>query len=415
MYSLPYGNSQIEFNLPEIYKADIILPDTFPAQNNIDRFIQNAFLHPVDEIKNKAFIKGKKIGIAINDPTRPVPHSILLPPLLDYLQKQGVKKEDISFFIATGTHKPVSKDEFMNILPSSIIDYFEIHSHDCDDTAHLLFLGTTSRNTPVFVNRRYFEFDTKIVVGNIEPHHYMGFSGGVKSAAIGLAGRDTININHSLLLDPLSYIGNYETNPTRQDVEEIGDMIKITAALNVVLNSEKNIVNVFWGTPCNVMKAGIPVSRQVCQKKIGEKYDLIIASPGGYPKDINLYQAQKAITHVSLIAKEKGTIILVAECREGLGSELFEEYLINFSSFSEIIDHFKKIEFKVGPHKAYQLALQGVKNRLILVSSMDGPIVQQTLLEPAKSVNDAINLAVALSKPNLSVAIVPFATNTVLY
>lgn len=415
MYKLPYGNSQIEFNLPEIFKADIILPDTFPAQNNSDSYIQNAFLHPIDEIKNGSFIKGKKIGIAINDPTRPVPHSILLPPLLDYLEKQGVNKEDISFFIATGTHKPVSKAEFVNILPYSIIDHYQIHSHDCDDKANLVFLGTTSRNTPVFVNRMYSELDTKIVVGNIEPHHYMGFSGGVKSAAIGLAGRDTININHSLLLNPLSYIGNYDTNPTRQDVEEIGEMMDITAALNVVMNSEKNIINVFWGTPHNVMKAGVPISRQVCQKKIEKIYDLVIASPGGYPKDINLYQAQKAITYVNLIVKEKGIIILVAECREGLGSKLFEEYLINFSSFFEIIDHFKKIEFKVGPHKAYQLALQGVKNRLILVSSMDDPIVKQTLLEPAKSVNDAINLTGAISKPNLSIAIVPFATNTVLY
>ena len=415
MYKLPYGNSQIEFNLPDNYKADIILPDTFPAQNNIDSYIQNAFLHPIDEIKNRSFIKGKKIGIAINDPTRPVPHSILLPPLLDYLEKQGVNKEDISFFFATGTHKPVSKAEFVNILPYSIIDHYQIYSHDCDDTANLLFLGTTSRNTPVFVNRMYSELDTKIVVGNIEPHHYMGFSGGVKSAAIGLAGRDTININHSLLLNPLSYIGNYDTNPTRQDVEEIGKMMNITAALNVVMNSEKNIIKVFWGTPHNVMKVGVPISRQVCQKKIEKKYDLVIASPGGYPKDINLYQAQKAITHVNLIVKEEGTIILAAECREGLGSKLFEEYLMNFSSFIEIIDHFKKSEFKVGPHKAYQLALQGVKNRLILVSSMDAPIVKQTLLEPAKSVNDAIKLTGAISKPYLSIAIVPFATNTVLY
>ena len=415
MFKIPYGSSQIEFSLPESHKVDLILPEIIPAQENIYLCIKNALLHPIDKIDEKSFNKGKKVGIAINDPTRPVPHSILLPPLLEYLENKGVKKEDIFFFIATGTHKPGCKDELDQILPDSIIDQYQIHSHDCDNSANMIILGTTSRNTPVFVNRKYFELDTKIVVGNIEPHHYMGFSGGVKSAAIGLAGRDTININHSLLLDPLSHIGNYETNPTRQDVEEIGDMIKITAALNVVLNSEKNIVSVFWGTSRNVMKAGIPVSRQVCQKKIEKKYDLIIASPGGYPKDINFYQAQKAITHVSLIAKEKGTIILAAECRDRLGSKLFEEYLLNFSSFSEIIDHFKKIEFKVGRHKAYQLALQGMKNRLILVSSMDDSTVQQTLLEPAKSVNDAIKLAGVISKPNLSVAIVPFATNTVLY
>jgi len=417
MYKIPYGNSQIIFSLPENIKVDLILPDYFPPQKEteLNLSIKNALTHPIDEIKKRSFVKGKKVGIAINDPTRPVPHSILLPPLLDYLKNQGVNKEDISFFIATGTHKPLYKDDFTKFLPSLIIDHYQIHSHDCDDTANLLFLGATSRNTPVFVNKIFFELDTKIVIGNIEPHHFMGFSGGVKSAAIGLAGRETININHALLLDPLSYIGNYENNPTRQDVEEIGEMMDITAALNVVMNSEKKIINTFWGTPRNIMKAGVPISRQVCQKKITLKYDLVIASPGGYPKDINLYQAQKAITHVNQIAKEKGTIILLSECIEGLGSTLFEEYLKNFSSFDEIIEHFNKTKFKVGPHKAYQLAIQGVRNRLILVSSMDESIVKKTLLESAKSMKDAMNLVGEISESDFSIAIVPFATNTVLY
>jgi nickel-dependent lactate racemase len=415
MYKIPYGNSQIEFDFPKISDIDIILPDSFSAHEDINRIINHAFLNPIDEFRSGLFNKGKKVGIAINDPTRPVPHSVLLSPLLEFLKIMGISKEDISFFIATGTHKPVSENEYQNILPYPIIDQFQIYSHDCEDTTNLLFLGQTKRGTPVFVNKRYYDLDIKIIVGNIEPHHFMGFSGGVKTAAIGLAGRETIDTNHSLLLNPLSFIGNFETNPARQDVEEIGKIMDITAALNVVMDSRKNIINAFWGTPQNVMKAGVPISRQVCQKKIEKRYDLIIVSPGGYPKDINLYQAQKAITHVNLIARDKGTIILVAECREGLGSNLFEEYLSRYSSFIEIIDHFKKNEFKVGPHKAYQLAIQGVKNRLILVSSLDALIAKKTLMESAKSIDEAINLSGANINSNLSVAIVPYATNTVFY
>ena len=415
MYKIPYGNSQKEFNLPEGYRVDLIFPENILAHKNIGSFVKKALKHPIDNINKKLFINSKRVGIAINDPTRPVPHSILLPPLIKFLEDRGINKEDIFFFIATGTHKPVSKDELSRILPASIIKQYQIESHDCDNTENLKYLGTTSRNTPVFINKKFYELDLKILVGNIEPHHYMGFSGGVKTAAIGLAGRETINKNHSLLLDPLSFIGNYETNPTRQDVEEIGDMLDITAALNVVMNFEKKIVDVFWGTPRSVMNAGIPVSRQVCQKKIQKKYDLVIASPGGYPKDINLYQAQKAITHVNLISKEKGTIILVAECREGFGSKLFEEYLSNFTSFTEIIKHFNKIEFEIGPHKAYQLALQGIKNRLILVSSIDSSKIKRTLLEHVGSIDGAIKLLEEKSKPDRSVALVPFATNTVLY
>jgi nickel-dependent lactate racemase len=415
MYTIPYGNSKQEFNLPNDLQADIIIPDKYILQENVESCIQDSLLHPVDEVKDHSFQKGKKVGIAINDPTRPVPHSILLPPLLEYLRKKGVNEEDIYFFIATGTHKPIHKDEFDLILSKSIINRYKIYSHDCDNSDNLFYLGKTSRNTPVYVNKKYFELDTKIVVGNIEPHHFAGFSGGSKTASIGLTGRETINKNHAYLLEPLSFIGNYATNPLRQDIEEIGDMIGITAALNVIMNSEKEIINVLWGTPRGVVNTGIPISRKVCQKKIEKKYDVVITSPGGYPKDINLYQAQKAITHVSLIVKEKGTIILVAECREGLGSNLFEEYLAKFSSFSDVIDQFNRSEFKVGPHKAFQLALQGVRNRIILVSGMDDLAIKRTLLESARSVNEAINLAGIKIKANPSIAIVPYATSTVLY
>jgi nickel-dependent lactate racemase len=415
MYIIPYGKTIIEFNLPNDQNADLIFPNKISPQVNIESNIQNALLHPVDEINGCCFQNGKKVGIAINDPTRPVPHSILIPPLLDFLKKNGVGEEDIYFFIANGTHKPINKDEYGLLLSQSIIDRYKIYSHDCDDSDNLCYLGKTDRNTPVYVNKKYFELDTKIVVGNIEPHHFAGFSGGSKSASIGLASRDTINKNHAFLLDPLSFIGNYATNPLRQDIEEIGDMIGITAALNVIMNSDKEIINVLWGTPRGVLSAGIPFSRQVCQKKIDKKYDVVIASPGGYPKDINFYQAQKAITHVNLIAKEKGTIILVAECREGLGSKLFEEYIGNYSSFHEVIDQFSKTEFKVGPHKAYQLALQGIRNQIILVSGMDDHAVDLTLLKSARSVSEAIDLAGINTKQNLSIAIVPYATSTVLY
>ena len=132
------------------------------------------------------------------------------------------------------------------------------------------------------------------MVGNIEPHQFVGFSGGVKTAAIGLAGPITINRNHALMTHPDSQLGDYESNPARQDVEAIGQLVDIHLAVNAVLNHRRR------SRPCPggraaVMLAGIPLSREVCQVQVPAQYGLTVASPGGHPKDINLYQAQKGL------------------------------------------------------------------------------------------------------------------------
>ncbi len=413
-YSLPYGASSQTLIYSHEKDYDIILPNHTASISNPSLAINKALFEPLDEI-NLNSTGGKKIGIAVNDTTRPVPNDLLLPPLLEYLLRNGAKKEDISFFIASGTHKQTDLAEVEHIFPSALLIDYPIFRHDCDDGENLIHLGETTRQTPIYVNKNFFQMEIKIVVGNIEPHHFMGYSGGAKSAAIGLAGRETIRINHSHLLEKESFIGNYENNPTRLDMEEIGDKIGITAALNVVLNADKQIVQVFWGSPRAVMQAGIPVSRQVCQKKIGQLYDLVVASPGGYPKDINLYQAQKAITHVSMITRKDGIIILVAECREGLGSKEFEEYLSHYASPKEVVEKFQNSKFEIGPHKAYQLALQAKRNRIILVSSMKPAVVQKTHLDYSQTIADAMKLVNGSLSPNTKKVIVPYATNTMLY
>lgn len=411
---IPFGQSEEIFSNKTIKRIDLIYPNHVKPVSNPFQSVKESFLTPVDQIRIGTGLSNKKIGIAVNDTTRPVPNSILLPPLLEFLHQRGVKKENISFFIACGTHQQVSKDENDLIFPDWIIKDYTINRHDCDDSGNLDFLGYTSQNTPIYINKTFYHKDIKIVVGNIEPHHFMGYSGGSKSAAIGLAGRETIRVNHSLLMKPKSFIGNYETNPTRMDLEEVGDKIGITAALNVVLNSEKQIVSVLWGSARGVMKAGIPISQKVCQKKVGKQYDLVITSPGGYPKDINLYQSQKAITHICQIAKERGTIILVAECRQGLGSREFEDYLGKFSSLNAVIDHFRQSKFEIGPHKAYQLAMQAVRNRIIVVSSIKPSIISKTHLEYAQSLSAIMEHAIDISSIQ-SIAVVPFATNTMFY
>jgi nickel-dependent lactate racemase len=263
------------------------------------------------------------------------------------------------------------------------------------------------------VHRQFLAADLRIVVGNIEPHQFQGFSGGVKSAAIGLAGRETINHNHALMTEPLARLGRYDDNPARQDMEEIGRAIGVHLALNTILNSQKKIVHVLAGEPRVVMEVGIPLSRSVCQVAIVAPFDLVIASPGGHPKDINLYQSQKALAHASLVTRDGGAVILAAACPEGAGSRGYEAWMAGVRSHDEVFAKFEREGFRVGPHKAFQIARDAARVRTTLVSKMAPELVRRLLLTPAKSIDEALGRALPGLPTNPRVGIMPRASSTI--
>jgi len=412
-YSLPYGKKTQEFILPDSMAVDWIAPAPVPGENQPLVAVEQALIHPVDGDGLQGFRGAKSASIAVNDKTRPVPLHLLLPPLIRQLEDLGVPPEGITLFFATGTHTPLTPAEMNALLPPALAGRISLVSHDCDNQAELVSLGTTARGTPVLCSRSFLWADIKIVTGNIEPHHFAGFSGGVKTFSIGLAGRQTINRNHSLLLDPYARTGEFEHNPLRQDIEEIGRMGKIDFALNAVLNEHKEIVQVFSGSPQGVMQAGVPLARQICQTATNGPYDLVIASVGGHPKDINLYQAQKALTHASMLTRDGGVVILVGACPEGSGSEGFESLMAGSSSPAEVLQKFDRVNFQVGPHKAFQFARELVRIHVILLSEMPDDLVRRLLLTPAKSSADAILLSMDILSNKARTAIMPRAINTI--
>lgn len=412
-YKLAFGNKTIEFSLPEIRDVDYITPPTISASKNPLKNVNEALIHPLGGFDWQSVKPNGSIAIAINDKTRPVPLQYLIPPLLAKLSELNPRK--IIFIIATGTHVPLSTEEMESLLPSHLRENIEIISHDCDNKSNLTFLGHTTRGTPVWINKKFMQAELKIAVGNIEPHHFAGFSGGAKSVAIGLAGRETINQNHRLLLDPNSFIGIFTENPLRQDIEEIGNLAELDFCLNSVLNLDLEIVKTLAGTPEAVMRYGIPISKSICQTPVYGHYDLVIASVGGFPKDINLYQSQKALSHASLFLRDGGVTILVAECKEGIGSNGFVDFMQGCSSWNDVMPKFERMGFQVGPHKALQIARQALRTKIILLSSMPEAMVRSVLIEPASSIDEAINKALASFEGTQPIrcAILPHATNTI--
>jgi nickel-dependent lactate racemase len=413
-FSFHYGHNIIVFSISEKYDIQQILPAKISPELPEQRIIQNAFAHPINNFEVSSLIShNSKVVIIVNDKTRPVPNNLLIPPLLERLTALGVNPANISFIIGMGTHIPMPQSEFNKILPQSVIATYAVSAHNCDDESNLVQKGVTAAGTPIFVNRLFEEADIRIVVGNIEPHHFAGFSGGVKSAAIGVCGRKTINANHRLLLESGSIVGNYDTNPLRQDIEEIGRIIGVSVALNVVMNANKQILACFWGRPDEVMRAGITVSRSVSMQNISKPVDLVIASAGGYPKDINLYQSQKAMTHASLLLKPGGILLLAAACEEGIGSQGYEVFMQGVDSMEKVMTKFKQQDFAVGPHKAIQIALIAQKHPILLLSQIQPKRVEELLLTPISSIEAGLEKALRINPDIRSIAVMPFAVSTI--
>jgi nickel-dependent lactate racemase len=412
-YRIPYGRSELTFTLPDALHADWIAPRAVPAVPEPLACVAAALAAPVGNRRLDSLAGIRSVAIAVNDKTRPVPHQHLLPPLLARLAELGLPSAAITFVVAVGTHAPMTRAEFSAILPPEVLDRYRVVSHDCD-APDLVDLGATARGSAVKVNRRFYEADLRIAVGNIEPHQFAGFSGGVKTAAIGLGGRAGIAANHALLLLPASRIGEYETNPARQDIEEMGAKIGVHFALNAILNPHREIVHVLFGAPTAVMRAGIPLARQVCQVAVPGRYDLIVASPGGHPKDLTVYQAQKAFAHATLIMRPGGTVIVCAACPEGSGSPVYEEWMrLGPRSHTGVIAQFQREGFRIGPHKAFQIARDAVQVNLRWLSDMEPDLAALLLLNPISDLQSAVDAALAELGPAARVGILPLANATI--
>ena len=409
---LPYGKTTLDLTLPDGYTVEVIAPQEADPAPYVLGLTRTALANPVG-LAADVRAGARSAAVAINDKTRPIPYAALIA-LLDWLEQGGLAPEAITLLFATGTHAPMAPSEFAKVLPAEMLARYPVRSHDCDDAAQLVSLGTTPRGTPVWANRAFVEADLRVVVGNLEAHQFMGFSGGVKGAAIGLAGRATITRNHALLIDPRADAGRYDDNPTRQDVEDIGRLIGVHLALNAVLNAHKQIVQVLAGDPLAVMQQGMPLVRALVEVPVSAPFDLVIASPGGHPKDINLYQGQKALAHAARITRDGGAVIVTAACPEGTGGAGYEGWVQGMESQAAVVERFNREEFRLGPHKAFQIARDAVRlRRVVLLSEMAPERVRELLLEPARSLDEALSAVLPDLPTGARIGVMPAANATV--
>ena len=408
---LPYGKKTIMFDLPREWEPELFRPKPILRAEDPIREVIQSLDNPYGNRRLEDFSGAACVAIAVCDETRPVPNHLILPPLLKRLHQMGISKSAIQILIASGLHSPTPESRFVNILPVDIINQYSITVHDAQ-RSDLKFLGRTSRRTPVFVNPRFFGAALRFVIGMVDPHQFVGYTGGVKGAAIGLVGAQTIEANHSMLFHPKALIGEIQDNPVRQDIEEIGKMIGVHFAVDVVLDETDRIIKVFSGEPSEVERAGSEFCRRVYEIKVSKEYDMVIVSSGGYPKDINLYQAQKALANATPLVRQGGEIMLFAECSEGHGDEIFYQTMRKYKSPQEVGESFRHQAFRMGLHKAFLWACSLMKARVYLHSALEEALVYELMVLPVKSVEELLSRIKAKYVHPPQIAIIPKGNST---
>lgn len=406
---LPYEKSSVWVEVPAAYSVEIVVPNEIPVLSDPDILIKKALQNPIGREKLRNLLQPSDVvSIIVSDATRPIPTQLMLQPLLKNLKAANIEKENIRIIFGLGIHRKQTTEEKISIVGKEIFQEYQCIDHD---TENCINLGTTSRGTPIEVFRSIVESDIVICTGNIEHHYFAGYTGGYKSVLPAVSSRRSIEVNHSLMIEPGTAPGNPEC-PVRADLEEAGKITGVDFILNVVLNPHKEIVAAVAGHPVEAHRRGAEIVDAFFKRDV-EPADIMIVSPGGWPKDINLFQSHKSLEHVKSAVKPGGAIILAAKCAEGLGNSVFEEWLYTTSGPEEAIERFN-YGFIQGGHKAALIAKLALDYHLYLVSDLPVGVARKTYFTPASSVQEAFDITAPDYGDNAKVVIVPFGGSTLL-
>ena len=408
-YSLGYGREQQTFVLPEANLLMDMKANVPDQKSDEEDLIREALAEPIGTERIGDICRpGEKICIITSDITRPCPSHKMLPPLLEELEEAGVYPEDITVVFALGSHRRHTEEEKKKLVGENV--YARVHTAD-SDPEDTVYLGMTQYGTPVNITSFVAQADRRICLGNIEYHYFAGYSGGGKAIMPGVSDRAAIQANHSRMVEECARAGAIDDNTLRLDIEEAADICGCDFILNVILDEQKNIIAAVAGDHRLAHRQGCRILDEIYKIRIPERADIVIATPGGFPKDINLYQTQKALDNAKHAVKPGGIIILVGQCSEGYGEHVFEEWLLNADRPSDLIERVGR-EFQLGGHKAVAIAMVLEKAQVYFVSDMPYAEASRTFMKPYTTVEQALGDAMESIGRNASIIIMSHAGST---
>ena len=403
-----FAKSTVSLSIPDRSLRKVLTAKAVEVPPDQEETVRRAIAAPIEAPRLSEIVRpGEKIAIITSDITRPMPSRIVLPPVLAELEKAGIDPDDVTIVFALGIHRAHTEAEKEALVGSDVYRKYRC----IDSSGEFVKLGTGKHGTPFEVFKPVVEADRRICLGNIEFHYFAGFSGGMKAIMPGVSTKAAIQANHSHMVHPDAAAGKIDGNPVRGDIDEILDFINVDFIVNVVLDEKKRIVHAVAGHPIAAHRAGCRLLEDMYRIEIPDRAEIVVVSPGGYPKDINLYQAQKALDNAKHAVRKGGSILWIASAAEGLGEDSFEEWMLGHEKLSDMIPHIRE-HFVLGGHKAAAIALVAEIADIYLYSDLPEDFVRRLHFQPVSDLQGTFDALLRKYGENAGVIAMPFGGAT---
>ncbi|GMA98013.1 nickel-dependent lactate racemase [Pelosinus sp. IPA-1] len=419
--ALKYGNEEMILNITEKNILQMIESNPVIFDKTETEIIREALESPIGSARLADLVQqGERVCVVIPDITRAWQRTDLyLPFVVEELNRGGIRDEDILFICALGTHRPQTVEEHKLLLGPKLADRFQVIDHDCQDQENLTYCGTTSFGTPIWLNKKAMECDHLVLTGGIVYHFLAGWSGGKKYVLPGISSYETVMKNHALSLNPTRGLGphpdvrsgNDNTNLIHLDMLEAASFAKPTFLFNVV-TAEGRIAGAVAGHYQAAHDKGRELVDEIDGVTIQEKADLVIASAGGSPKDVNLYQSIKTLINAREATKPGGTMIILTESPEGLGGNAeVQDMILGYQTVLEREDALRA-DYSISKYVGYYFCESAEKFDLLLVSSLDPDLLKKANIKIVKTLDEALELVYTKRGTDLKTHIMPHGANT---
>ena len=414
--NLAYGSGHLPIEVPDD-RTTVIEPAHIDGLADEKAAVLDALQNPIgSQPLLERISPDAKICIAFTDITRATPNDRIIPWLLEHL---GGPNDNITLLNQLGTHRPNTREELETMLTPEVVANYRVLNHEPENPKALVQVGTTADGTPALLNRHIVEADLRIITGFIEPHFFAGFSGGVKGIMPGCAGLETVMSNHGAknIGDPQATFGVTVGNPLWEELRDIALKTGPSFLLNVTLNEQRDITNVFAGDIIEAHKTGCVFVKKSAMQPLEQPFDIVVTTNSGYPLDLNLYQGVKGMSAGARVLKEGGTLILAAECREGVpdGSPL-DDLLRSAGSIEEILAMLSTPGF-VRPEQ-WQAQIQALVQRraeVLVCCELDDATLRACHLAPCADINAEVAKRLAKLGADARVAVLPQGPLTIPY
>jgi nickel-dependent lactate racemase len=417
---LPVGKNTISASIPNLMK--VALPKEVEGVDDERAEVRRALENPIASPKLRDIVRAKSAkngaknaAIVVNDITRPYPGKLLVEEIVKELKEGGLEDGNIFLVVAYGMHRRNTIPELTEMFGKEVIERFRLVHHDGADERTLVSLGKTSGGVDVNVNKEFAAADIKILTGLITPHQSAGFAGGRKSVMPGIAGLSSLRTHHSFPIRPnRPSMGWLEGNPFHEEALKAARIAGVDFIVNAIDNVKREMVKVVAGDLNEAHLKGVAVCRDIWTVELDAKADVVIVSPGGYPRDFDLHQSQKACACAELACKEGGEIILCAEVPNGAGK--FAQRLKDATHPREVVDKYTAEGYTAeSTAKAYMYARALLSHRIGLACSrIPADEIGKMFMIPYKTIDDGIKDAIGHYGENASFIAIPYASDIIL-